>query len=164
MSRAFEIECRRAEVDSAVALALISQLNSELEAAYPEEGANHFRLDRAETRPGTGAFLIAYNGADALGCAALRRLPTAPQPFAPAGEVKRMYVRNAYRRHGVAASLLQALEREAALLGICHLLLETGTRQVAAVRFYERAGFATIPCFGEYADAPLSLCMAKSLQ
>jgi ribosomal protein S18 acetylase RimI-like enzyme len=43
------------------------------------------------------------------------------------------------------------------------LLLETGERQVEAVRLYQRAGFTRVPCFGEYADAPLSLCMGKDL-
>jgi len=36
-------------------------------------------------------------------------------------------------------------------------------RQSSALQLYERAGFARIPCFGEYAAAPLSLCMGKDL-
>jgi hypothetical protein len=34
--------------------ALIDRLNAELSARYPEEGANHFRLDPEEIAPGRG--------------------------------------------------------------------------------------------------------------
>ena len=158
-----ELECRRVAVDSPIALELIHELNAELAAAYPEEGANHFRLDKAETEPGNGAFVIVYDGDEPLGCGAVRKLAEVPSHYAPAGELKRMYVRAQHRRRGAAALILARLEAEARALGIEHLLLETGTRQGAAVGLYERAGFAEIPRFGEYADSPLSLCMAKSL-
>lgn len=44
------------------------------------------------------------------------------------------------------------------------LVLETGVRQPEAIRVHERAGFTTIPCSGEYAAAPESVCMAKGLR
>tara|TARA_B100000676_G_scaffold309508_2_gene373251 strand:- start:1729 stop:2214 length:486 start_codon:yes stop_codon:yes gene_type:complete len=157
------IQCKRVEVDSDMAIALITELNAELSAVYPEERANHFRLDKAETQPGNGAFIIAFDGDVPLGCGAVRRRLDAPAPYSPGGEIKRMYVRDQYRRRGVAACVLASLEQEASKLGLEHLLLETGTRQAAAVGLYERAGFVVIPNFGEYAESPLSLCMAKTL-
>ena len=74
------IQCKRVEVDSDLAIALITELNAELSAVYPEEGANHFRLDKAETQPGNGAFIIAFDGDVPLGCGAVRRRLAAP-PF-----------------------------------------------------------------------------------
>jgi putative acetyltransferase len=92
-----------------------------------------------------------------VGCGALRRLdPTT-------GEIKRMYVAPSARGGGVGARILAELERHAVALGMHRLLLETGERQVEAVHLYQRAGFTRVPCFGEYADAPLSLCMGKDL-
>ena len=41
--------------------------------------------------------------------------------------------------------------------------LETGTRQPEAVRLYEGAGYRQIPNFGDYVDAPASLCYERIL-
>jgi ribosomal protein S18 acetylase RimI-like enzyme len=42
-------------------------------------------------------------------------------------------------------------------------VLETGNRQVPAVRLYESSGFTRIPAFGIYANDPTSVCFAKTL-
>jgi putative acetyltransferase len=41
--------------------------------------------------------------------------------------------------------------------------LETGDRQIAAVRMYRRHGFAEIPRFGPYVDSEASVCMELTL-
>jgi putative acetyltransferase len=41
--------------------------------------------------------------------------------------------------------------------------LETGIRQPEAMGLYEAAGYARIPCFGEYASSPHSVCYEKRL-
>ena len=52
-----------------------------------------------------------------------------------------------------------ALLREAALdFGYRQLVLETGFRQTAAMRFYEASGFKRIAPFGKYVDDPTSVC------
>jgi GNAT superfamily N-acetyltransferase len=142
---------------SPVAQALIAELNTELSARYPEEGATHFRLDAEEVASGHGAFLVAYLDGEPVACGAVRRNEDG------AAEIKRMYTRPAARGRGVARALLDALEAEARTLGADRLVLETGERQLEAVALYHRAGFVEIPCFGEYVDSPLSLCMGKEL-
>ena len=69
-----ELEFRREDLASGVATALIGALNAELSERYPEEGANHFRLDREEVAEGRGAFLVAYANDKPLACGAIRRL------------------------------------------------------------------------------------------
>lgn len=133
-------------------------MNAELSARYPEEGANHFRLDAAEVAEGRGAFMLAIAGQTALGCGAVRKIDERT------AEIKRMYVAPAARGSGVGRTLLAALESEARRLGAIRLVLETGARQPEAVALYRRAGFVPIRRFGEYRDSPLSLCMAKALQ
>ena len=136
---------------------LIEALNRELSARYPEEGANHFRLDPDEVAPGHGAFLIAYVRCEPVACGALRRLD------ATTGEIKRMYVREGFRGRGISKAILEALEAQARTLHLERLVLEAGERQVEALGLYERAGFNQIPRYGEYEDSPLSVCLAKSL-
>ena len=52
-----------------------------------------------------------------------------------------MYVRDAARGQGVADAILARIEAEVRHAGLSVLRLETGTRQIAAMRFYARIGF-----------------------
>jgi len=151
------VDIRREEISSVVAGALIAALNAELTQMYPEDGACHFRLDAAEVDEGRGAFLVARVGGQPGGCGAVRRIDDVT------GEIKRMYVAPSLRGRGVGARLLSALEDEARRLRVARLVLETGTRQAAALGLYRGAGWVEIPAFGEYVDSPLSVCMAKRL-
>lgn len=60
----------------------------------------------------------------------------------PAGEVKRLYVRPAFRRRGIAERLLEALERFASSRGVQWLYLDTTDELQAALAFYDRHGYA----------------------
>ena len=146
-------------LDSPVVKQLILALNAELEERYPEEGANHFRLDPEEVAPGRGAFLVAYADGVAAGCGAVR----VNEPGV--AEIKRMYVLPAHRGRGIAGRILAQLEARARGLGVRQLVLETGARQPESIAVYRRAGFEEIALFGEYLNSPLtSLCMGKQLK
>ena len=151
------LEVRPHDLLSNEAQTLIAELNAELSAMYPEEGATHFRLDPSEVRPGNGRFVIAARDGRHLGCGAVRRID------ARTAELKRMYVRPEARNRGVARAVLRALEAEARGLGVGRLVLETGVRQAAALALYRREGYVVIPPYGEYVGSPLSVCMAKDL-
>ena len=53
---------------------LIRALNAALEARYPEDGANFFRLDAEEVTEGRGGFFVAYIDRNPVGCGAVRRI------------------------------------------------------------------------------------------
>jgi len=145
-------------LSSPEATRMIAALNAELTATFPEPGANHFSLSAAQVVAGDGAFLIAYLDDVAVGCGAVRRLDEAT------AELKRMYVDPSVRGQGIGRALVEALEREARLLGVTRIVLETGTRLAPAVKLYEAMGYARIPLFGEYLSSPdTSLCFGKSL-
>lgn len=148
---------RRCDLLSPLAQELIAALNAELASRYPEEGANHFRLDPHEVAEGNGAFLIALQEDKPIGCGAVRRIEER------SAELKRMYVAPTARGLGVGRALLTALEAEARVLGLTRLLLETGTRQQEALGLYRQAGFTEIPTYGEYVGSPLSICFAKTI-
>jgi putative acetyltransferase len=148
---------RRADLHSRAAQRLIAALNTELRATYPEPGANHFRLDADEVTADKGAFLIGYLQGEPVACGAIRCLA------ADVAEIKRMYVVPAARGRGFSTSMLAALEENGRQLGMRRLVLETGPRQLEALALYRRAGYVSIPRFGEYFNSELSLCMSKDL-
>ena len=156
MSSPFTIT--RAELTDVPSRLLISALNAELSAAYSEPGANHFGLDPAEVSGKRGVFLIVSLDGQPVGCGAMRLLD--PQT----GELKRMYMAPAARGRGLGRQLVAALEAEAKALGAKRLVLETGTRQHAALALYRGAGFRPIPLYGEYVQSPdTSICLGKDL-
>jgi putative acetyltransferase len=151
------IEIRREDILSPVVQQLIAALNAELEERYPEEGANHFRLDPEEVADGRGAFLVAYRGGQPAGCGAVRKIePTVC-------EIKRMFTTPTARGNRVGRQVLMELEAIARRLGATRLVLETGPRQAEALALYHRAGFVEVPQFGEYQGCEFSVCMAKDL-
>ena len=82
---------------------------------------------------------------------------------AATGELKRMYVRPAFRGRGIGRHLLAALEELAFQQGHSVLCLETGSYLPAAIGLYTSSGYRPIPVYGEYVDNPFSVCFAKRL-
>jgi putative acetyltransferase len=155
---AIDVTIRTRDILSPEAQALIAELNQELILTYPEEeDTSHFRLDPSEVAEGNGAFLVAFRGAAAVGCGAVRRI----DPLT--AELKRMYVAPEARGLGVGRALLVALEEETRRLGLKRLVLETAIRQASAISLYESYGFTPTPSFGAYTGSPLSVCMGKDV-
>jgi GNAT superfamily N-acetyltransferase len=142
-----------------------------LRAAQRAEIAERYGTDDSEPGPAPTAedivvFLVAFDDDGApLGCGGLRVLSRgeAESDSEAEAEVKRMFVVPEARGTGVSTAILQALEGFGRERGWRRLLLETGTEQPDAVRFYTREGYTSVPGFGHYADSPLSLCFEKSL-
>jgi GNAT superfamily N-acetyltransferase len=152
------LDIRRSTLASPDAARLIAALNAELTTNFPEPGATHFSLSDAQVVAGDGAFLVAWLDDVAVGCGAVRRLDDTT------AEIKRMYVDPSVRGRGIGRALLEALEREARLVGVTTIVLETGTRLASAIKLYVAMGYARIPLFGEYLSSPnTSLCFGKSL-
>jgi putative acetyltransferase len=124
---------------------LVGELEAALAADYPPEQRHGLAFD-AIFQPHVRFFVASLDGAPA-GCGGVAI-------FDDFAEVKRMYVRPALRGRGVAQALLARIEAETRAAGRSVLRLETGIRQPAAIRVYERAGFARCAPFGEYRDLP----------
>ncbi|MBQ1075492.1 GNAT family N-acetyltransferase [Micromonospora sp. C31] len=103
-------------------------------------------------------YLAVVVGGRAVACGGIQALD------AGAGEVKRMYVRPAYRGRGIARQLLTALEELACQHGYGEVRLETGTYLPAAIALYTSSGYEPIPVYGEYVANPYSVCFAKRLR
>jgi putative acetyltransferase len=136
--------------------ALIAELEEILSAEYTPEQRHGLALD-AIFKPDIRFFLARSNGI-AVGCGGVAFFPD----FA---EVKRMYVRDAARGRGVARALLARIERETRDAGLVLLRLETAVRQMAALRFYHRAGFQPCAAFGACATmAPQAVATSVFLE
>lgn len=99
---------------------------------------------------GAGAWLAMFER-ESVGCVALRRL----DEKCDSAEIKRLYVRPAYRGRGIADRLLQELESFARRSGYAWLYLDTAADMVAAARFYERNGFERCERYNENPQAAL---------
>jgi putative acetyltransferase len=93
--------------------------------------------------PPKGAFLLARVDDTWAGCCALRALPDTDYPNA--AEMKRLYVRPAFRRFGLGRSLSEGILDAARRLGYHCVLLDTLDDMEAARSLYEELGFEDIP-------------------
>ena len=91
----------------------------------------------------SGALLLAWCGNLLAGCVALRRIPDVN--YVNAAEMKRLYVRPAFRRLGLGRLLSDAILDRARELGYSCVLLDTLDDMEAARALYEELGFEEIP-------------------
>ena len=101
--------------------------------------------------------VIAYDGQQAAGCAALRKYSETEI------EVKRVFVREPYRGQNIGGRMLAHLIEHAQEMGYKFMLLETGAFLDASVRLYKRCGFEQIENYGDYKDMAESLCMGRKV-
>jgi ribosomal protein S18 acetylase RimI-like enzyme len=90
-----------------------------------------------------GALLLARAGGEIAGCCALRPLDAVDVPNA--AEMKRLYVRPAFRGTGLGRRLAQAALDAARQRGYSCVLLDTLSDMEAARALYEDLGFREIP-------------------
>lgn len=90
-----------------------------------------------------GALLLAYIDDELAGCGAFRAL--VDTDYANACEMKRLYVRRAFRRFGLGRIIAQALIDRATEAGYSAMLLDTLDDMEAARGLYESLGFQNIP-------------------
>ncbi|MBA4137783.1 MAG: N-acetyltransferase [Opitutus sp.] len=142
--------------DSPDASTLIGELQAHLESFYPPESRHGFSVERL-IADGVAFYVLRVDGAPA-GCGGIKLYGDAVPAF---GELKRMFVRPAFRGRGFGELLVARLADHALRHGITLLRLETGIHQQAAIRLYERVGFRHIPPFPPYRDDPLSRCYER---
>ena len=90
-----------------------------------------------------GHLLLAYVGDEIVGCGALR--PLADVDYANACEMKRLFIRPAWRRFGFGRVIGEALLDEARRAGYSVMLLDTLDDMESARGLYATLGFETIP-------------------
>jgi len=85
-----------------------------------------------------GRLLLAFEGQQPAGCGALRRIDD------DICEMKRLYVRPAFRGKGAGGELIDALIRTARKIGYQHMRLDTLPSMTRAIAIYRSLGFKAI--------------------
>ena len=104
-----------------------------------------------------GVLLLALNGTQPAGCVALRALETG------VCEMKRLWVRDAFRGARLGELLAGTILQRAAALGYAIVRLDTLAHMTRAQRLYAQLGFREIPA---YYDNPIpgTIYLEKTLK
>jgi ribosomal protein S18 acetylase RimI-like enzyme len=97
--------------------------------------------------PPTGTLLLAYWKQEIAGCIAFTAMPASATC-----EMKRLYVKPAFRKYGIGRKLAEELLKAAVEKGYTTMKLDTLEKLQAAIRLYEQLGFEKT---GAYYDNPL---------
>ena len=141
--------------DTPDARVLIAELEAELSPHYPAASRYGYSVQKLLDQ-GVVFFITRHDNTPA-GCGGIQLFGT------EYGELKRMYVRPQFRGLGLGRLMLSRLEGYAREHGIDLVRLETGIHQQAAIRLYERGGYARIPPFPPYFEDPVSRCYEKRI-
>ena len=78
-------------------------------------------------------------------------------------ELKRIFVKEEYRRKKIASTLIGRIELDAYDAGYTYMILESATSLVEAHQLYYKLGYQLIDNFEPFTNMETSLCMRKKL-
>ncbi len=138
-------------------LRLLEEHLAEMRATTPPESKHALDLDGLRSPEIT--FWSVWDGADLVGCGAVKRLDDTH------GEVKSMRVTVRRQGGGIGAALLTHIIEQAREMGLRRLSLETGSGEFfeRARSLYAKFGFEYCEPFGDYRPDPLSVFMTRTL-
>jgi ribosomal protein S18 acetylase RimI-like enzyme len=97
-----------------------------------------------------GALLIADHGGQPAGCVGI-----APCPAERTAEIKRLYVRPAYRGKGIASTLMSHAHHHAARHSMARLILDVLPARTAVISFYRRLGYTETEPYATASPVPM---------
>ena len=140
---------RAAQQQGDAAFALIEEYYEAVDVVVRDDRA---ALEHYLASPDSPIWIAFVDDAPA-GCVMLRPLPEIPY----SAEVKRLYVRPAFRGLHLAHALMQAAEEHARHEGIRWLYLDTKDDLHAAIHFYLSTGYQSCPRYNDNPQATMFL-------
>ncbi len=133
---------------------LVRELDLELHATY---GLIQAQYDKLNTTENINQVVVGYIDDNTVACGCFKMFDQNTV------ELKRMFVKVEERGSGIASMIIIDLEKWAIEMGFSKVVLETGIKQEAAMRFYTKHGYSKISNYGPYIENPNSICMSKPL-
>ncbi len=106
-----------------------------------------------------GVFAVVYMGSEPVGCGGYRWFDHAAGTI----EMKKVYLCPRWRGMGIGRDLLGWLEDRAVHAGARRLVLETGVRNDAAMRLFDRAGYRPAAPYVPGRDPAINRAFVKNL-
>jgi len=152
---------RIAPLQPAEAGELLAASDAYMLSRYPAV-SSHLESAEALGRPGV-SLLGAWWEGQLVGCGAVK-LMLQPDDGGPAyGEIKRVFLLEAWRGRGISKALMQRLELLLQIQGVTLARLETGIHQPEALALYAKLGYQRRAAFGSYAADATGVLMEKAL-
>jgi len=154
--RLSRVEIEVIDPDSTEAQGCLTAYAAELALRFPEGYVERDLIPAAEARGQRGAFFVARESGQAIGCAVLCTL-------APGvGEIRHLWIAPEARGLGLARRLLGELEREAVARAQQVIRLDTHHVLTEAINLYRTSGYQEIPAYND--DPHAHLWFEKPLQ
>jgi putative acetyltransferase len=122
-----------------------------------KDGAEHSYYAQFNKLDKIRHVVVVYNDEEPIGCGAFKQYDEQTV------EIKRMFVHSDFRGQRVGKLILSELEIWAGELKFAECILETGWKQIEAVRLYQRSGYEIIPNYDQYIGVENSVCLRKIL-
>jgi len=148
------ISLKRTDSNDSDFLKLVVELDKELWEIYGDVQAQYAPHNKLiEIFPS----VIAYEDGSPAGCGCFKKINDSTV------EVKRMFTLKEYRGKGIAYKILLELEQLAKEQGFTTVILETGDKQLAAIKLYNKSSYMVTENYEPYINMPASICMKKEL-
>ena len=117
-------------------------------ACHFEETGEFHDMDKVQAHyfDNNGLFLAALDDGKLIGSGAVRKWDDTT------AELKRMWLLEEYHGQGIGYQLITRLFDFARTQGYQRVILQTGSEQSRAVKFYQRLGFVKIPAYNNQPD------------
>lgn len=149
------IKLIRTDSTNADFIALVQKLDADLKEKDGNEHTFYAQYNKIDNIKNV---VIAYSNSTPVGCGAVKHFNDQIM------EVKRMFVEIPHRGNGIAGIILDELEKWTVELFYLKCILETGQKQVEAIRLYQKKGYSITPNYGQYIGIENSICFEKQLK
>jgi len=137
---------------------LLTLSDNYLAALYPAESIH--LASAIDLSDPSSLFLGVVDGENRVGCGSVKII----EGDIRYGELKRVFIKEAYRGRGLSRKLISALEGHLIQNAVWWIRLETGIHQPEAIGLYRRLGYSERGPYGGYSLDPLSIFMEKYLK
>ena len=102
--------------------------------------------------------ILMLDGDEAIACASYRKFNEKSVEF------KRVYVKEEYRKRGIAYRLIKELEKDVIEKGYKYSYIVTGNNNHAAIGLYEKLDYFKTDKFGQFKEDETVLCMKEDFR